>query len=139
MPEISQREWEKFQELIEKEKQIIQGRTLNREIYLDNLRQKKEALLDLSKGYGPIDAYATVFSKYLKNTFEATKEEKQYFNWSNIQFYLTEQCLTLNNKGEVDLKKQFRDNLRDRGYRCRIYRKYNIICIRKTEPRKVRK
>ena len=70
MPHITDREMQKFKELLDKEKMD----ELQEKVFLHDLIERtKLTLLDLRKGRGPVEAYAIQFIKLIKQTF---KEEK---------------------------------------------------------------
>ncbi len=136
MPEITEVEMKKFKELLDKEKEEKNHLVMSREIYLDQLSQRVDALIDLNKTYGPMQAYALTFSKFILNDFEAHKTDTLFFSWSEIQKYLTERCLAKDYKGRIALKKDFRERLKERGIATRINRKWNTFKVFKCLPKK---
>ena len=136
MPEITDEEMKKFKELIDQEKRREEQEKLNKEFFIEQLSQKVDMLLDLNKTYGPIEAYALTFTKFLLNDFKAHGVDVLWFNWSEIQRYLTERCLDKDVLGKTKLKKSFREHLLDRGIKTYIDRKYDTFKVSKCQPRK---
>lgn len=138
-PEISEEEFLKFKELLDKEKEREKTEKIRKEIYIDQLSKKVDALLDLNKSYGPIEAYALTFYKFLVNDFKAHKTDTLWFSWTEIQRYLTNVCMEKDPFGRTRLSKAFREHLLDRGIKTNINRKYNTFKVSKCQPRKRKK
>ena len=136
MPEITDEEYKKFKELLDKEKRREEEEKLRKEFFIEQLSEKVDMLLDLNKTYGPVEAYALTFYKFLVNDFKAHKTNVLWFSWSEIQRYLTERCLEKDHLGRQRLKKSFRDKLLERGIKCQINRKYNTFKVSKCQPKK---
>jgi len=137
--EISDEEYKKFKELLDGEKRREEEKKLEKEFFIEQLSEKVDILLDLNKSYGPIEAYALTFTKFITNDFKAHKTDVLWFNWSEIQKYLTERCLENDKFGRKALKKSFREHLLDRGIKTFINRKYNTFKVSKCRPRKKKK
>lgn len=131
MPFISDLEYKKFKELVDKENAKREEEKENREVYLRGLAERVDGLLNLNSTYGPIEAYSLTFYNFIKNDFEAHKTDILFFDWQEMKRYLTEQCL----KGD-DIKKSFRDNLRDRGIGIRVNKKWNTVKVYKLKPKR---
>ncbi len=136
MPEITDEEMLKFKELIDQEKRREEQEKLKSEFFIEQLSQKVDMLLDLNKSYGTVEAYALTFTKFILNDFKAHGVDVLWFNWSEIQRYLTDRCLSKDELGKTTLKKSFREHLLDRGIKTHINRKYNTFKVSKTLPRK---
>lgn len=139
MPEITEEEYKKFKELLDKEKKREEEEKLRKEFFIEQLSEKVDMLLDLNKTYGPIEAYALTFYKFLQNDFKAHKTDTLWFSWSEIQRYLTDRCLEKDHLGRKRLKKSFRDKLLERGIKCQIDRKYNTFKVTTCPPKKRKK
>ena len=125
MPEISDEEMKLFKELVVRENKRKENERVNKELFIEELSSRTQALLDLNKSYGPVEAYAVTFAKFMTNDFKAHKCTELWFNWEEIQNYLTEVCLTVGRRGQMEIKKSFRNNLKDRGICMKIDRGYN--------------
>lgn len=125
-----------FKELLAREKRRKKDERVSNELFIEELSKRTQALLDLNKSYGPIEAYAITFAKFLENDFKAQKTDVLWFNLEELQNYLTDVCLKVNEKGEKDIKTSFRRNLKDRGICMLINRQYNTVKIFKCEKRK---
>jgi len=130
--EITDDEYKKFKELIDKENRREDEEKLRKEFFIEELSQKVDMLLDLNKSYGPIEAYALTFTKFIHNDFKAHKTDVLWFNWSQIKKYLTDKCL----EDDYKLKKSFREHLLYRGIKTNINRKYNTFKVSKCQPKK---
>ena len=133
MPEITEKEMELFKELVNRENQRRKDERVKKELFIEELSVRTQALLDLNKSYGPVEAYAVTFAKFMTNDFKAHKCDELWFNWEEIQNYLTDVCLIIGYKGQTQLKQSFRDNLKNRGICMRIDREYNTVKIFKCE------
>ena len=136
MPEITDEEMLKFKELIDKENRRIEDEKINKQFFIEQLTEKVDILLDLNKSYGPIEAYALTFTKFINNDFIANKTDILWFNWFEIQRYLTDRCLEKDALGRTRLKKSFREHLLYRGIKTNINRKYNTFKVSKCQPKK---
>jgi len=135
MPYLTKEEYKKFQELIDEEKKRKQVDELKDKLFLHDLIERtKLTLLDLSRGYGPIEAYAVQFVKMIKKIFKEEKMKIYWFNWREFKEYVTEACLTKNKHHNIVLKKAFRERLRDYGIYTQILRKRGVIKIWEGEP-----
>jgi hypothetical protein len=139
MPDITEEEMILFKELVSRENQRRKDELVKKELFLEELSSRTKALLDLNKSYGPVEAYAVTFAKFMNNDFKAHKCDELWFNWQEIQNYLTDVCLVRGYKGQLTPKPQFRNNLKDRGICMRIDREYNTVKIFKCEKRKSRR
>lgn len=139
MPYISDEDFEKFKELMKEREDKKKLDEDSNEKYLQNLIGKFEQFKVDYANYGTIEAMALKFSNYLKDYFNKTGEDFIPFNWLEMQRYLTDRVLGKNDKGLVDLRKSFRNNLRDYGFTVTLNRKYNTMKVKKCEPRKRRK
>lgn len=139
MPDISEEEYKKFKELLDQEKRREEQEKLKSEFFINQLSEKVDMLLDLNKTYGSVEAYALTFTKFILNDFKAHKTDVLWFNWSEIQRYLTERCLEDDEMGRKRLKKSFREHLLNRGVKTHIDRKYNTFKVSKCQPRKKKK
>lgn len=139
MPEITKEEMAKFKELLDKENQIRKDEALDKGFFLEQLTQKVDELIDLNKTYGPVEAYAVTFCKFLRNDFKAHKTDTLHFKWSEIKRYLTNRCLAKDERGNLRLRKRFRTHLLNRGYKTRINRRWDTFQVKKTKPRKILK
>lgn len=137
--EISDDEYKKFKELLDNEKKREEQNKVKKEFFIEQLSEKVDMLLDLNKTYGPVEAYALTFTRFLTNDFKAHGVDVLWFNWSEIQKYLTNKCLEHDNKGRKMLKKSFREHLLNRGIKTKINRKYNTFKVSKCQPRKKEK
>jgi len=136
MPYISEEDFKKFKELMKERKQKRKQEEDSQEEYLTNLIGKFEQFKVDYVNYGTVEAMALKFSTYLKDYFNKTHEEFIPFNWLAMQKYLTDRVLTKNDKGQIDFRRSFRNNLRDYGFTITINRKYNTMRVSKCEPRK---
>lgn len=139
MPEISKEEMELFKELVAREKQRKKTEEVDKGLFLEELSSRTKALLDLNKSYGPVEAYTVTFAKFIFNDFKAHSCDELWFNWEEIQNYLTDVCLVRGYKGQTQPKQSFRNSLKDRGICMKIDREYNTVKIFKCEKRKTRK
>lgn len=135
MPEITEEEYKKFQELMKREKQREMGKKVERELYLQKLKEQSERLLDLNRSYGPIQAYAVTFCKTMNKFRKANNSDIFWFNWEEFKRYVTKRCLVMK-RGKVRLKQGFRTYCAERGWRFRISFDYNSIRVEKCEPKK---
>lgn len=136
MPEITDNEMLKFKELLDNEKRREEQEKLKSEFFIEQLSEKVDILLDLNKTYGSVEAYALTFTRFMNNDFKAHGVDFMWFNWSEIQKYLTDRCLEMDVKGKKKLKKSFREHLLNRGIKTNINRKYNTFKVSKCQPRK---
>ena len=135
MPYITDREYKKFQELIDEDNKRKKVDELKDKLFLrDLIERTKLTLLDLRRGYGPVEAYAVQFVKLIKKIFKEEKIKVYWFNWREFKEYVTEACLTKNNYRNIVLKKAFRERLRDYGIYTQILRKRGVIRIWEDEP-----
>ena len=139
MPYISDEDFEKFKELMKEREEKKKRDEASNEEYLQTLIGKFEQFKVDYANYGTIEAMALKFANYLKDYFDRTGEDFIPFNWLEMQRYLTSKVLTKNEKGQVDLKRSFRNTLRDYGFAVVVNRKYNTMKVKKCEPRKRRK
>ena len=133
--EITDNEYKKFKELLDNEREREKQEEYKKEFFIEQLTEKVDMLLDLNKTYGPMEAYALTFTRFINNDFKAHKTDVLWFNWSEIQKYLTDRCLEIDKKG----KKSFREHLHERGIKTNINRKYNTFKISKVSPKKLLK
>jgi hypothetical protein len=137
IPEISEEEYKKFKELLEAQKKREEEKKVKKELFLEELSARTQALIDLNKTYGPVEAYAVTFAKFIENDFKVNKTNVLWFNWEELQNYLTDVCLmTRWGTGVIDMKRSFRRNLKDRGICFKIDRKYNTVKVYKCQKRK---
>ena len=139
MPYISDEDFDKFKELMNERKEKKKVDEASNEQYLQNLIGKFEHFKVDYANYGTIEAMALKFATYLKDYFNKTGEDFIPFNWLEMQRYLTSKVLDKNDKGLMDLRRSFRNTLRDYGFSVTINRKYNTMKVKKCEPRKRRK
>lgn len=137
--EISDDEYKKFKELLDNEKRREEQEKLKSEFFIEQLSEKVDMLLDLNKTYGSVEAYALTFTKFINNDFKAHGVDVLWFNWTEIQRYLTDRCLDNDQLGKKKLKKSFREHLLNRGVKTHINRKYNTFKVSKCPPRKKKK
>lgn len=126
----------KFKELLDKERQERKREEIKKEIFIKDLRSRVDDLLDLNKTYGPVEAYALTFAKFLKDEFMAHDTDVLWFQWGEMQRYLTDICMEIGPKGVTQLKRLFKKHLLNRGYSTRISRKYDTFRVGKIKPRK---
>lgn len=136
MPYISSEEYMEYKRLKEKERREQEVARKFRDWDLNELARKVGGLLDLNKHLGPIEAYARVMQKMIKKQMIYEKTDTLFFNWSDMQRYLTEQCLEIDQYGKINMKQMLRTRLREFGYECRINRQYNTFTIKKCEVKK---
>lgn len=136
IPYITEEELKKFKELLAEQKKREEEDKKTKSQQIKDLIGKFEKFKVDYANYGTVEALANKFASYLKDYFSATNEEFIPFNWLEMQMYLTERCLRKNKKDQIDLKRSFRDNLRDYGFCILINRKYNTMRIKPCEPRK---
>lgn len=130
MPYISDEEYRKFQELVEEKQKQEEKKKKSGEVFKKDLIERtKLALLDLNHNYGPIEAYAVQFAKQMIQFFKEQGIKKHWFLWRGFQEYLTEKCLCRNKKNQIDIKKAFRDKVRDYGIFLRIDRSDGTIKV----------
>ena len=135
MPYITDKEAKKFKELLDEVKRREKMDELAEKVFLSDLIERtKLTLLDLRKGRGPVEAYAIQFVKIMKKTFKEEKINIFWFNWKDFKEYVTTACLTLNNYGNIVLKKAFRERCRDYGIYTKILRKRGVIKVWEGEP-----
>ncbi len=135
MPYITDREYKKFKELLDEKKRKDNFDKMKEKVFLHDLIERtKLTLLDLNKHYGPIEVYAIEFVKLIKKIFKEEKMEIYWFNWREFKEYVTDMCLTINQHGNIVLKKAFRERLRDYGIFTQIMRERGVIKIWQDEP-----
>lgn len=135
MPYITEREYKKFKELLDEKKKRDEFDKLKDKIFIKDLIERtKLTLLDLNRHYGPVEAYSVQFVKLMKKIFKEEKIEIFWFNWKEFKEYVTDVCLTINQHGNIVLKKAFRERLRDYGIYTMIMRKRGVIKIWQDEP-----
>lgn len=135
MPHINDEMYLKLQELLKKEEQEKEQLRVDRNVYIEQLSERVQGLLDLNKTYGTKEAYATKFAEFLDGDMEAHHTDTLFFDWVEIQRYLTKRCLQ--NYSYLTLDKEFRKYLKNRGYCCRVDNRWNVFTVKKCEPRKV--
>lgn len=135
MPNITDKEYKKLKEAFEELHERKKMDELKEKVFLSDLIERtKLTLLDLQKGRGPVEAYAIQFVKIMKKTFREEKINVFWFNWKDFKEYVTDACLTLNNIGNIVLKKAFRERCRDYGIYTKILRKRGVIKVWEGEP-----
>lgn len=129
MKKISEEEYQKFQELLKKEKEKEKAKKLSRELYLEKLKTYKDKLLTINSTYGTVGAQALVFAKWLNNVAEANDTDEFYFNWEEMKQYFGKDLLKTEAPRKVNVKRQFRRQLSKRGWKMTINRKYNTLHV----------
>lgn len=135
MPYLTDKEFKKFQELLKESKERKEMDELEEKVYLHDLIERtKLTLIDLRKGYGPVEVYAVQFVKIIRGIFKKEKIKIIWFSWRDFMEYVTDACLMKNRHGNIVLKKAFREKLRDYGIFTQILRKRGVIKVWQDEP-----
>ncbi len=137
MPNITDKEFELFQELLKREDRRQKEEKHKKELSIKDLTEKVENFLHEYKSYGSIEAFALYFSRYIDKSMKASNLNMLFFSWTDIKRYLTNRCLDHDRWGNLKLKKSFREHLKKRGFKTFIKRKYDTFKISRCEPKKV--
>lgn len=95
----------------------------------------KLELSDLHAEYGLIQSCAIEFVKLFKRACLNDKIKEIYFTWDSFMGYVEDICLQRNEKGQIILKKSFRNRLGDYGVGTKRDMKSNTIKVFLRAPR----
>lgn len=124
MPYISDEEFDRFKELMEKERQRLE----NREQYVTKIREKVERWSEEFTKYTSIEAYAVVFVKNIKRVLRHNKTKVMWFSWKRLRRYMTDSVVNYNGE-QANIKKSFRAHCREYGVHFRLNRKWDTVRI----------
>ena len=139
MPNITNEEMALFKELLEERKKRQEAQKKKEKFTLEDwINITKLELSELHVEYGIIQSCAIEFVKLFKRVCLNDKITVVYFKFDSMMGYVTDECLERNSKGQIVLKKSFRDRLAEYGVGTKRDMKSNTIKIFLKRP-KVRK
>ena len=136
MPYLTKQEMALFKELLEERKKRQETQKKKEKFTLEDwINITKLELSDLHAEYGIIQSCAIEFVKLFRRACINDKIKEVYFTWDSFMDYVEDICLERNEKGQIILKKSFRNRLGDYGVGTKRDMKSNTIKVFLRAPR----